>query len=133
VYLIYQQLRAKGYVEVGDIEWESKKMLQTMVLELRLSVGSGLLIADIIPDGPAEAAGLQVQDTILSFDGSSVTSSSAILPCASTLSTQEAGLSSSRYEGRAVLPRVGSFMARHHHVPHLSQRTLPVVVSKPLQ
>jgi serine protease Do len=74
VYLIYQQLRAKGHVEVGDIGVRVQEITSTMALGLRLSERSGLIIADIIPDGPAEVAGLQVQDTILSLDGSPVTS-----------------------------------------------------------
>jgi len=74
VYLIYQQLRAKGHVEVGDIGVGVQEITSTMALGLRLSVASGLIIADIIPHGPAEVAGLQVQDTILSLDGSPVTS-----------------------------------------------------------
>jgi len=67
-------LRAKGHVEVGDIGVSVQEITSTMALGLRLSVRSGLIIADVIPDGPAEVAGLQVQDTILSLDGSPVTS-----------------------------------------------------------
>ena len=74
VYLIYQQLRTKGHVEVGDIGVRVQEITSAMALGLRLSVRSGLIIADVIPDGPAEAAGLQVQDTILSLDGSPVSS-----------------------------------------------------------
>jgi len=39
-----------------------------------LAVDEGALVADLMPGGPAEAAGLQVDDVIVAVDGKKVTS-----------------------------------------------------------
>lgn len=69
VYLIYQELKTYGYVRVGDIGVKVQEVTPTMASGLRLLSNSGLIISDVVPHSPAETAGIQVQDIILSLDG----------------------------------------------------------------
>jgi len=65
----YEQIRQYGRVRRRTIGAD----LQTLTPDLAAGLGfgdlTGVIVADLDPDGPAEAAGLHVQDLIESIDG----------------------------------------------------------------
>jgi serine protease Do len=77
---VAQQLKEHGKVSRG---WLGV-LIQDVTLDLAESLGmkkpQGALIAKVLPDSPAAAGDLQVGDVILSFNGKSVVSSSALPP-----------------------------------------------------
>jgi serine protease Do len=68
VYLIYKELRRNGHVEVGDVGLKVQSINTTMASGLRLPRDSGLIVSDVVADSPAEAAGVRVQDILVSID-----------------------------------------------------------------
>jgi len=66
---VYQQLRRAGHVSRGFIGIEVQDITPVLAKGLRLAVPSGVMVADVDPDSPAERAGLKRKDVILSFDG----------------------------------------------------------------
>jgi serine protease Do len=77
---VAEQLRTTGRVSRGWIG----VLIQDVNRELAESFGmdhpSGALIAQILPGGPAEAAGLQVGDVILTYNGTEVKNSAKLPP-----------------------------------------------------
>jgi serine protease Do len=59
-------------------------LIQDITLDLAESFGMeqprGALVAKVLPDSPAEDAGIRVGDVIVAFDGNAVTSSSSLPP-----------------------------------------------------
>ncbi len=77
---VVKQIKAQGYVSRG---WLGV-IIQNVTAELAESFGldkpEGALIAKVLPDSPAEKAGLEVGDVILRFNGKAVGRSSALPP-----------------------------------------------------
>ncbi len=77
---VAEQLRTTGRVSRGWIG----VLIQDVNRELAESFGmdhpSGALIAQVLPGGPAETAGLQVGDVILSYNGTKVKNSAKLPP-----------------------------------------------------
>jgi serine protease Do len=65
---VYHSLRKYGHVHRVEIGAVAQEITPTMADGLRLSQHWGVIIADVKPDGPAAAAGLQVQDIVLTAD-----------------------------------------------------------------
>src|ERR1700683_2544801 len=65
---VYHSLRKYGHVHRVEIGAGAQEITPTIADGLRLSQRWGVIIADIKPDGPAAAAGLQVQDIVLTAD-----------------------------------------------------------------
>ncbi len=65
----YPQLRKYGHIHRGEIGVEVQTITQTLASGLGLAKNWGVIISDVLPDGPAEKAGLQIQDIILAVDG----------------------------------------------------------------
>jgi serine protease Do len=68
VEFVYQSLRKHGHVHRVEIGATTQEITPTLAEALNLPQHWGVIVADVKPDGPAEAAGLQVQDIILSAD-----------------------------------------------------------------
>jgi serine protease Do len=66
---IYGQLRLHGHVHREEIGAAVQTITPTLASGLGLSQDYGVIVSDVTPGGPAEAAGLKVQDIILRLDG----------------------------------------------------------------
>ena len=65
---VYHSLRKYGHVHRVEIGAAAQEITPTLAEGLHLAQHWGVIVADVKPDGPAAAAGLQVQDIILMAD-----------------------------------------------------------------
>src|SRR5271169_6574408 len=65
---VYHSLRKYGHVHRVEIGAATQEITPTLADGLQLAQHWGVIVADIKPDGPAAAAGLQIQDIILTAD-----------------------------------------------------------------
>jgi len=65
---VYRSLRKYGHVHRVEIGASAQEITPTLADGLQLARHWGVIIADVKPDGPAAAAGLQIQDIVLSAD-----------------------------------------------------------------
>jgi len=66
---VYQNLRKYGHVHRTEIQASAQTITPTVAAGLGLSQDWGVVISDVTPRGPADAAGLKVQDIVLAVDG----------------------------------------------------------------
>jgi len=66
---VYRQLRQYGFLRKQEVGMSLQTITPTMAAALGLSRDSGVIVADVWPGGPAEAAGLAVGDILASVDG----------------------------------------------------------------
>ena len=71
VKFVFDQIRASGRVMEGDIGLHAQTITPLLAEGLGLPKKSGVIISDVVPDLPADKAGLQPQDVVLSMDGQS--------------------------------------------------------------
>src|SRR5262245_18049085 len=72
---IVPQLKEKGHVTRGWLGVMIQKVTPDIAESLGLDESKGALVADVVKDGPAEAAGLKQGDVIIEFDGKPVSDS----------------------------------------------------------
>jgi serine protease Do len=65
---VYHSLRKYGHVHRTEIGAVAQEISPTMAAGLHLPQAWGVIIADVKPEGPAAAAGLQVQDIVVTAD-----------------------------------------------------------------
>jgi serine protease Do len=65
---VYHSLRKYGHVHRVEIGAVAQEITPTLAEGLHLDQRWGVIIADVKPDGPAAAAGLKVQDIVLTAD-----------------------------------------------------------------
>jgi len=65
---VYQSLRKYGHVHRVEIGAAAQEITPTLADGLQLAQHWGVMFADVKPDGPAAAAGLQIQDIVLTAD-----------------------------------------------------------------
>jgi serine protease Do len=65
---VYHSLRKYGHVHRTEIGAVAQEITPALADGLQLAQHWGVIIADVKPDGPAAAAGLQVQDIVLTVD-----------------------------------------------------------------
>jgi len=65
---VYRSLRKYGHVHRVEIGAAAQEITPTLAEGLHLPKHWGVVVDDVKPDGPAAAAGLQIQDIILSAD-----------------------------------------------------------------
>jgi serine protease Do len=69
---IYQQIRRDGHVHRGEIGVSAQSITPELSIGLGLRQTWGVILADVEPDGPASAAGLQPADIVIAVDGKPV-------------------------------------------------------------
>src|SRR6266550_3462124 len=65
----YPQLRRYGHVHRGETGLAVQAITPTVAAALKLPSDRGVIVSDVAPGSPADAAGLKVQDIITSIDG----------------------------------------------------------------
>jgi len=70
----YSQLRKNGHVERDTIGVRVQGVTPALAAGLHLSRDWGVIVADVLEGGPAESAGIRVEDIITSIDGKPTTS-----------------------------------------------------------
>ncbi len=65
---IYQQLRKQGHVHREEIGASVQTITPTLAAGLGLPQDYGVIVSDVVPKGPADAAGLKIGDIILTLD-----------------------------------------------------------------
>jgi len=69
---VYQQLRTHGAVRYSLVGVQVQTVTPGLAQGLGLSQGYGVMISDVLPGSPAEAAGLRPRDIITAVDGASI-------------------------------------------------------------
>ena len=66
---VYEQIRKSGRVRRGQVGLVMQTLTPDLARALQLPRTSGAIIADVAPGGPAQAAGLEVKDIVLTLNG----------------------------------------------------------------
>lgn len=69
VSVVYEQLRKSGHLRRTEIGLGLQSISPMLAAALQLPRNYGVIISDVLPDGPAAGAGLKVADILLSVDG----------------------------------------------------------------
>jgi len=69
VNVVYKQLRKFGHLHQTEIGISVQTITPTMADALKLTRKYGVIISDVLPGGPAEAAGLRIGDALVAIDG----------------------------------------------------------------
>jgi serine protease Do len=65
----YPQLKEHGHVHRGHIGAAVQSITPDMAAALELPQDHGVVVVDLAPGGPAESAGLKIQDVVVALDG----------------------------------------------------------------
>jgi serine protease Do len=74
VNIAYQQLRKFGHLHRPEIGISVQTITQPLADGLKLPRNFGVVISDVLPGGPSEAAGLRIGDVLLAIDGKAASS-----------------------------------------------------------
>jgi serine protease Do len=74
VSFVFDRLRKFGHVDRSEIGASSEEITPLLAKGLQLPVNSGVFIVDVIPDGPADTAGVKINDVVLAVDGKQIRS-----------------------------------------------------------
>jgi serine protease Do len=66
---VWTELRDKGHVHRSEIGVAPQSITPALAAALGLPLDWGVILADVTPSGPGDAAGLKVGDVVLSLDG----------------------------------------------------------------
>ena len=69
VRFVYESLRKYGHVHRTEIQANAQNITPTLAAGLGLAQNWGVVISDVTPRGPADSAGLRVQDIVVAVDG----------------------------------------------------------------
>jgi serine protease Do len=76
---VFVQLRKYGHVHRPVIGTSLQAITPVLAAALRLPRDSGVVVSDVLPGGPAESAGLKINDVLVSVDGRPVDSVPAMM------------------------------------------------------
>jgi len=65
----FASIKKEGHVHRGQIGMSARTITAPLALAFNLEQENGVLVEDVVPDGPADKAGLQIGDVVLSFGG----------------------------------------------------------------
>ncbi len=71
---VYEQLKQFGHVHRKVVGAIAQPITADLAESLNLAQDHGIIISDVLPSGPAEAAGLKIEDIVLTVDGRPVES-----------------------------------------------------------
>lgn len=77
---VVEQLKSKGHVSRGWLGVIIQEVTRQLAESFEMPKPAGALVAHVLPDSPAEKAGIRVGDIIVTFNGSEVASSGALPP-----------------------------------------------------
>ncbi len=77
---VAEQIKTKGRVTRGWLGVLIQDVTRDLAETFRMPQPVGALVAQVVPDGPAAASGLQAGDVILDFNGTPILESSALPP-----------------------------------------------------
>jgi serine protease Do len=66
---VYEQIRKNGRVRRGQVGLVVQTITPRLAAALELPNETGALVADVVPSGSADAAGIEIKDIILTLDG----------------------------------------------------------------
>jgi len=69
---VFDQIKQSGRVRRGEIGVRAQTVTPVLSAGLRLSRDWGAVLADVVPGGPADRAGLAIGDLVLSVDGKQI-------------------------------------------------------------
>jgi len=69
VTFVYEHLRKYGHVHRTEIQASAQNITPTLAAGLGLAQNWGVVISDVTPGGPADSAGLKIQDIVITADG----------------------------------------------------------------
>ena len=72
VNFVSRRLRKYGHVDRSEIGATATAITPLLAEGLKLPVDSGVMISDVKPGGPAESAGMKIEDIVLSVDGRAI-------------------------------------------------------------
>jgi serine protease Do len=72
VQFVYEQLRKFGRVHRSIIGVQLQEITPDLAAGLNLKWQEGVIVSDVLPHGPAEKAGVQIQDILRTVDGRSI-------------------------------------------------------------
>jgi serine protease Do len=69
VSFVYDRLKKFGHVDRSQIGAVAESISPLLAQGLHLPASTGVIVADVAPDGPADVAGLKIGDIVLNVDG----------------------------------------------------------------
>jgi serine protease Do len=69
---VYRQIRKDGHVHRGQLGIVAQDITPEMVKALKLPQATGVIASDVVPGGPADQAGMKVEDIIVAVNGSAI-------------------------------------------------------------
>jgi serine protease Do len=74
VHFVYEEILAHGHVHRRQLGLSLQTITPSLAAGLKLPQDSGVIVSDVLPEGPADSAGVKVQDIVLDLDGTPVES-----------------------------------------------------------